>query len=146
MISIRAASKISMAWLRQPVMGRMLESRPLCAGIAAAGVLQVALSMAGLPGFTCAFHQVTGLPCPGCGLTRGVCELMGGHWSLAIEQHAFAPVAAVAIFLLIAGSVVPNPVHRRLVRIVSEVERKTCVSQIALLLLWAYWISQVCGL
>jgi hypothetical protein len=45
----------------------------------------------------CAFHQVTGLWCPGCGLTRGLYQLMHGHIGAALGSNLFTPVAVVAI-------------------------------------------------
>jgi hypothetical protein len=45
----------------------------------------------------CAFHQVTGLWCPGCGLTRGLYQMMHGHIGAALGYNVFTPVAVVAI-------------------------------------------------
>ena len=45
--------------------------------------------IASLPSF-CAFHTLTGLPCPGCGLTRAVVCLCHGRLS---ESLAFHPLA-----------------------------------------------------
>ena len=47
----------------------------------------------------CAFHVLTGLPCPGCGLTRGLCALAHGQ---VYEAWAFHPFA----FPLFAGTLV----------------------------------------
>ncbi|HJV49192.1 MAG TPA: DUF2752 domain-containing protein [Geothrix sp.] len=48
----------------------------------------------GLPGFagldTCAFHALTGLPCPGCGLTRAFVALAHGRLREAWTLHPFA--------------------------------------------------------
>ncbi len=46
---------------------------------------------------TCAFHQATGLWCPGCGLTRGVYQLLHGHIGAALGYNIFTPVAIAAI-------------------------------------------------
>lgn len=48
---------------------------------------------------TCAFRQVTGLWCPGCGLTRGFHEMLHGHLGTALSYNLFTPVAAAAIVL-----------------------------------------------
>jgi Protein of unknown function (DUF2752) len=45
----------------------------------------------------CVFHQITGLWCPGCGLTRGTYELLHGHVGAALGYNIFTPVALVAI-------------------------------------------------
>lgn len=54
-------------------------------------------SAPGSPFPTCAFRQVTGLWCPGCGLTRGFHELFHGHLGAALSYNLFTPAAAVAI-------------------------------------------------
>ena len=146
MTSFRQVWEVVLTWLRYPVLGKLIEYRTFCRALVVVGVLQLALQWCGLPTFTCSFREVTGYPCPGCGLTRGVCALVQGQWDLAIQYHAFSPVAALAMLLLLTGCVVPDGVQSRIVRVVSEVERKTCVSQITMLLLWAYWVSRVCRL
>ncbi len=45
----------------------------------------------------CVFHQMTGLWCPGCGLTRGTYELLHGHIGSAFGYNIFTPLALVAI-------------------------------------------------
>jgi len=46
---------------------------------------------------SCAFHQMTGLWCPGCGLTRGAYQLLHGHVGAALGYNVFTPLALVAI-------------------------------------------------
>ena len=38
----------------------------------------------------CWLRRMTGLPCPGCGMTRAVCHLVQGHWTEAIGLHPFS--------------------------------------------------------
>lgn len=45
----------------------------------------------------CAFHAITGLWCPGCGLTRGVHALLGGHPLAAIGHNVFTPLVVLTI-------------------------------------------------
>ena len=45
----------------------------------------------------CPFHQITGLWCPGCGLTRGIYQLLHGHVAAALGYNLFTPVVVVAI-------------------------------------------------
>ena len=48
-------------------------------------------AIAGLPSI-CAFHDLTGLPCPGCGLTRSWVSLAHGHWREALVWHPLGPL------------------------------------------------------
>jgi hypothetical protein len=41
----------------------------------------------------CIWKTLLGVPCPGCGLTRGVCFLMHGRWTEAIGFNPLAPLA-----------------------------------------------------
>jgi hypothetical protein len=38
----------------------------------------------------CWLHRLTGLPCPGCGLTRAILSLAGGDLSGALRLHPFS--------------------------------------------------------
>ena len=49
----------------------------------------------------CLFHYLTGLPCPGCGLTRAVVCTAHGLWREAIFYHPLGPLFFAA-FLGIA--------------------------------------------
>ena len=48
----------------------------------------------------CAFHWVTGRPCPLCGLTRAMFELAKGHWSAALGFNALSPLAVAMVIAL----------------------------------------------
>lgn len=47
----------------------------------------------------CQFHRLTGLNCPGCGMTRATHALLHGELAAALRQNALL-VALVAILLL----------------------------------------------
>ncbi|MHB2015882.1 MAG: DUF2752 domain-containing protein [Candidatus Xenobia bacterium] len=52
----------------------------------------------------CLFHRMTGLPCPGCGMTRSVVALLHGNVSEALAFNVGGPlVLLVAAFLMVAG-------------------------------------------
>jgi hypothetical protein len=40
----------------------------------------------------CPFHTMTGLSCPGCGLTRGILALLRGDLVPALAMNLFSPV------------------------------------------------------
>jgi hypothetical protein len=45
----------------------------------------------------CPFRFVTGLPCPGCGLTRSFCAMSSGQFLAAFGDHLFGPVVYLGI-------------------------------------------------
>lgn len=45
----------------------------------------------------CVFHATTGLWCPGCGITRGVHQLLRGDLAAALGHNLFTPLVVVAI-------------------------------------------------
>lgn len=51
----------------------------------------------------CVFHQMTGLWCPGCGLTRGTYQLLHGHLRAALGDNLFTPLALAAIVVVWFG-------------------------------------------
>ena len=48
----------------------------------------------------CPFRRLTGLPCPGCGLTRSWVYLAHGWWRDAFLAHPFGPLLALTVVLL----------------------------------------------
>ena len=51
----------------------------------------------------CPFHQLTGLNCPGCGLTRGFHALFQGDVLAALHYNAMLPVYAFILVYMIAS-------------------------------------------
>ncbi len=52
----------------------------------------------GVESSICIFRRATGIPCPGCGLTRGFAALAKGHFGQAFEFHPFVyPIALEAL-------------------------------------------------
>jgi len=50
----------------------------------------------------CMFHRITGLQCPGCGMTRAFHALMHGHISEALEYNLLSiPLFFAAAVLLV---------------------------------------------
>lgn len=47
----------------------------------------------------CQFRSVTGLWCPGCGLTRGFHQLFNGNLLSALQHNLFVPLVLVAVTL-----------------------------------------------
>ena len=52
----------------------------------------------------CPLHALTGIPCPGCGMTRSVVGLSHGHVEQALRYH---PLGAIVYALLIVALCLP---------------------------------------
>ena len=73
----------------------------------AAGAFAVAWFNPVTAGFfpQCPLYQMTGLACPGCGLTRGFHALFHGDVLTALDYNALVPLFAL-FFAYLAGSLV----------------------------------------
>ena len=110
--------------------------------IGALGV-HVGLTLLGLPGWQCAFFRLTGVPCPGCGLTRACLLLTRGEVQASIRFHAFAPVFIVFISILIVATVLPRRVTQPLILKAEIFERQTGLTIIILGGLILYWLARL---
>ena len=76
--------------------------------LCAAGVLflrlygEVEQCIAFLP-VCCPFHLITGIPCPGCGMTRAFLALAKGDLITAFHYNPFSLLLATIIFLSVFG-------------------------------------------
>jgi len=75
---------------------RLRALRPFLPAAAFLAFISIALAHVKLPAF-CLFKAATGLPCPGCGVTRSIVAILRGDFS-----HASA--AGVAVLLFFAHS------------------------------------------
>ena len=60
----------------------------------------------------CPFRLITGLSCPGCGLTRSWVYTMHGDWAAAFGANMFGPLLIAAVVVL-AAVVVGRRIRRR---------------------------------
>ena len=96
-----------------------------------------------LPGWECAFFRVTGLPCPGCGLTRACVLLLRGEVEASIKFHAFAPIFVLFIGMLIICTLLPRTVTEPFIDKAETLERKTGITIIILGGLILYWLARL---
>ena len=70
--------------------------------LAAMAVLQTVLVALHQPGWPCAFRAATGLPCPGCGLSRAMVAPGRLRARLAARVGAFEERTGIAVWLAAA--------------------------------------------
>jgi len=126
------------------ILAPVLQSRKTAAWLAVIAAAQLLTTLAGWPGWTCPFLRATGLPCPGCGLSRGCAALLRGQWHTAIKLHVFSPLLLAGIFLVALAAALPTWVTRPLAVMVGRIERATGATCLILLLLIFYWIGRLC--
>lgn len=107
--------------------------------IVGAGLLQVGLGLAGLPGWACPIKSTTGIPCPGCGLTAATELLLHGQWRASLQTHLFAPIFLIGFIILTVGVLSPEKPRRRLIAAIANLEQRTGLVAWVLLCLLIYW-------
>ena len=129
-----------------PVLSTILANRTEGLALAGVGGVQLGLHLLDLPGWTCPFKAAFGIPCPGCGLTIAIDELVHGRILNSLHIHAFAPIFLVALALILAAVILPEARRKQLAASVARMENRTGISAWVLSTLMLYWIVRLFGL
>lgn len=105
--------------------------------------LHVSLVLLNLPAWECLFFKLTGVPCPGCGLTRACMLLLRGEVQASIRFHAFAPIFIVLIAMMVAATLLPRSITEPLIHRAETLERQTGLTIIILGGLILYWLVRL---
>jgi len=133
------------------VVARRLEGREvdyelvwLSASLTSLGIA-VAWFTLGLPWPVCIFHEITGLPCVTCGMTRCAIQFFHGHFLAALKWNplVFAALCGIMAFDLYAFAILTTRAPRLRISFVTQRARTFVrVSVIlALALNWIYLLS-----
>ena len=112
----------------------------LGASLASLGIA-VAWFVFGLPWPRCVFHQVTGMPCVTCGMTRCAIQFFHGHFLAALRWNplVFAALCGVIAFDLYAFAVLATRTPR--LRISLSTQRAKTFVRVSVILVFALnWI------
>jgi len=76
--------------------------------LAGTALFGVGWLFSGMPTPLCPFHAITGLPCPSCGMTRGIRCLLHGNFAAAFFFNPLGMTAlmGIAVYVIYAGVVV----------------------------------------
>ena len=129
--------------LRSPIIASVMRNRAEAGVISGFVFAQGALMLAGLPGWPCPVKHLLGIPCPGCGLTRATAALLDGDWQTSFAFHAFAPLFALGLALIVLSALLPERWRTALIAAVSSVERRTGMTFILLVSLMLYWLIRL---
>ena len=77
------------------------------AGVARRGILTAGAFVGGgvlllmlVQPYRCPFLSLTGIPCPGCGMTRALCHLLQGNFRVAFSYNPLVFVLPLYLFLI----------------------------------------------
>lgn len=126
-------------WFFTPALAPVMRQRSFLIILAAFAIVQVGLTAAGWRGWQCPIYSVSGVSCPGCGLSRATALLVQGHWQAALNMHAFAPILLMAVVLFAITAVLPGGRQQKLLQGVAELEKRTGIIIILLLAIFIYW-------
>jgi hypothetical protein len=133
------------AALFKPWVARLMRQRVLCRALLVTfGVLTFAVWMR-WPLWPCTFAEMTGLPCPGCGLTRATSALLHGDWRTSWQFHPFAGGFLLAGFFVAAGALLPGVWLEKLTAKVEGIERRTKLPAIFLVAVVCFGLLRMLG-
>lgn len=89
----------------------------------------------------CAFYNLTGLPCPACGLTRGFVALGHGHMAASFAWHPLAPVLYAALLGALVASVLAAARGRPLLCGQRTTRYSAAIATVAVLAVWLWRLS-----
>jgi Protein of unknown function (DUF2752) len=99
----------------------------------------------GLPWPRCLFHDLTGLPCATCGMTRCAIQFFRGNFLAAIHWNplVFAALCALSIFNIYATVVIVTRAPRLRVVLSAATERKylRIIAVTVFALNWSYLLA-----
>jgi hypothetical protein len=128
-----------------PIYAEMLRPRVLALAIAAVGAAQIVSSYfdTGIP---CAFHWMTGIPCPGCGLTRSILALMQGRLEDSLLLHPMGPLLFLGLAAALLTGIMPRAMRGRVIGAIAAIEARTGITLWLGVLLMVVWVVRLSGM
>ena len=110
----------------------LVRERKLGLAMLGGGLVYFALAICGVDLMPCPLLKVTGLPCPGCGMTRACLAMLQGNWAEVWHLNPFGPVFAVFWAVVAVGVALPQPWRDRFATWLGRFEQRTR---------WAGWLA-----
>jgi hypothetical protein len=129
-----------------PAFSSLLENRREGLVLFGAGALHLGLNLAGLPSWSCPIRAATGIPCPGCGITRATMQLLHGDLGLSLQTHAFAPVLVLALVFMTAGLFLPKRNRELLIAAIKKAETRYGLTAYLAVVFMLYWVVRLMGI
>lgn len=126
-----------------PTIFSLFQDRKVALIVLGSTALLLVLFAVGVPPWTCPLLHATGIPCPGCGLTRATLLLLRGDFRASLTYHAFAPVFLIGFCFIGAAGLFPERARLSFIEKLVSVERRTGIVAILLVALILYWLARL---
>jgi hypothetical protein len=131
------------AFVFRPLLAPLMATRKAAVALAALAAAQIAATAFHLPGWPCPLFNTTGIPCPGCGISRACAALLHGDIDHSLRMHAFAGPVLLGVLSVLVAAVLPASPRAKLLAAVERIERRTGVAALLLIALLVYWIARL---
>ena len=121
----------------------LLRDRRVALALTAVAAAQLASVAAGAGGWPCPIRSLTGVPCPGCGLTRATVALVRGEWRESLAAHAFAPLLLAAVLVAAVTALLPEARREAFAALLGRAERRTKATFLLPAALILYWLVRL---
>ncbi len=117
---------------RWELAAHLVRDRRLGLAMVGGGLLYFAAAAFGFELMPCPFKSLSGLPCPGCGMTRACFALLDGNFHAVGHLNPFGPVFGLFWAVVGVGVALPEPWRARFARRLGVIERRTR---------WVAWVA-----
>jgi len=126
-----------------PLLSSVMENQPTSLSIVGSLAVHFTLASLDLPSWRCPLRYGLNIPCPGCGLSRAILLLGKGNWQQALKIHAFAPIALMAITLIIIAVILPPKYNQVFIQKCKNIEKNTGITTLLLAAFVTYWLIRL---
>lgn len=131
--------------LLKPWLALLMRQRAMCRGLLVACLVLGLGTWMQWKLWPCLFAEVTGLPCPGCGLTRATMALLRGEWQASWQFHPFAGGFVLVGMLVAAGALLPRSWVAAMAAKVEVFERRSRLPALFLSALVCFGLLRMLG-
>jgi hypothetical protein len=113
-------------------------------GLSAMFIISMVWRPADEPSFIlCPFRALTGLLCPGCGMTRAFCALGHGELMRAIHFNALSPLLYLSLIVVWIGAAATVLKFPKVRAVVMRLRPNTATSVAILALVLVWWVARL---
>jgi hypothetical protein len=127
----------------KPVFGPVIRDRRTSVGMATLAGVQIVAALLHVRTIGCPMLQGTGVPCPGCGLSRACGALLRGDLRAWVGLHLFAPLFIIAAGVLVVSILLPAGRREALANWMEAVEARLGVVPLTFTALTIYWMTRL---